>query len=178
MPPRKDIYKDGVNTQFSRQNQPENRGRKPSALRFIRGPDGLSITDIRRIINSLIWEYDSAELEELLKTVEVEVEVKDENGNKKKETKKKLIDPVPMGVNLVLGALADDQKQKSIYNFKALMSIVHGKPTQNVDINATGTLASLALTPEERKKRIEELLKKIEPEKSNRKRTGRTSKPA
>jgi hypothetical protein len=125
MPPRKDIYKDGEKTQFSSENQPENRGRKPSALRFIRD-QGLSITDVKKIIGGLIWDFDSVELEEKLKTVKVKVKGTDG----KTKTVTKLLDPVPMGVNIVLGALAADQKAKSTVNFDRLMDRAYGKPTQ------------------------------------------------
>jgi hypothetical protein len=159
----KHLAEDSKNTQFSPTNQPENRGRKPSVLRFVRGSDVMSITDIRKIIGSLIWEYDSEELAELLKTVNVKV--KDENG--KTKVIKKLKDPIPMGVNLVLGALNADLKSKSITNFERLMDRSYGKPTQTLDIKPTNLFT--AMTPEERDKRIEELLKKSEPKKSAKK---------
>ena len=142
---------------FSSDNQPENNGRKPSALRFIRD-EGMSITDIKKIIGSLIWEYNSEELAEILQTVKVKI--KDKSGKTKTITKLK--DPIPMGVNLVLGALTADLQSKSINNFEKLMDRSYGKPTQNVDLNATGAFASIDITPEERRKQIEELLKKCE----------------
>ena len=115
----------GKATQFTSENQPENRGRKPSALRFIRD-QGMSITDIKKIIGSLIWDYDSAELADLLSTVNVKE--KDENG--KTKTVKRPKEPLPMGINLVLGALAEDLKTKSIANFERLMDRTYGRPTQ------------------------------------------------
>jgi hypothetical protein len=144
--------KKGKDTQFSSENQPENRGRKPSVLSHIR-KSGLSITDISAIIDGLMWEYDSVEITTLLK-------------DKK--------NPLPVGIQIVLGALSDDMKTRSLKNWDILMSRSHGKPTQKVvaDVNTP-----VVLTPEERRKRIEELLKKSEtkPEEPGRKRTGRAS---
>ena len=158
----------GKDTQFTSENQPENRGRKPSALRFIR-EQGLSITDIRKIIDSLIWGYDNKELEELLKTEKVKVEYIDEHGKKKTRTEIRPIEPLPMGVTLILGALNDDNRKRSLTNYKLLMEQVHGKPTQSVEMNATGTLTTVTLSQEERRRRIEELLGKCEPKKKKNK---------
>jgi hypothetical protein len=100
--------KKGKATQFSSDNQPPNRGRKPSVLSFIKA-SGLSISDIKRLLGSLIWEYDSKELAVLLKDKE---------------------NPVPMGMALVLGALTEDMKNKNLANFERLMDRAYGRPTQ------------------------------------------------
>jgi hypothetical protein len=131
----------GKATQFSSTNPPQNPGRRPSVLRLIK-ENGLSIDDIRQIINDLIWEYPPEEIQAILKDKD---------------------NPIPMGVVLVLGALIDDQKKKGLNNFEKLMDRAHGKPTQTVDIKPTNLFT--AMTPEERDKRIEELLKKSEPKK-------------
>jgi hypothetical protein len=49
--------KKGEATQFSSENQSPNRGRKASVLKFIKD-NGLSITDVKRLLGSLIWDYD------------------------------------------------------------------------------------------------------------------------
>jgi hypothetical protein len=105
---RKDIAQDGKKTQFSSDNQPPNRGRKPSVLSFIKASN-LSMSDIKRLLGSLIWEYDSRELAALLKNKE---------------------NPVPVGMALALGALAEDMKNKNLANFDRLMDRAYGKPTQ------------------------------------------------
>jgi hypothetical protein len=105
---RKDIYKDGEKTQFSENNQPPNRGRKPSALKFIK-ESGMSIDDVKRLLGSLIWEYDSKELAALLKDKD---------------------NPVPMGMAIVLGALTEDLKNKNLANLDRLMDRAYGRPTQ------------------------------------------------
>lgn len=159
---------------FSSENQPENNGRKPSYLSFIREQD-VSISDIRKVIGNLIWNYDSEELTLKLKTKKVKI--KDENGKTKTVTK--TIIPLPMGINLVLNALNDDLQKKRLINFNSLMDRAYGKSTQTIDIPPE-TLARISMTPEERRKKIEELLKKSEskPRKSGRKRTGRTVIPS
>jgi len=156
----KNLIKDNEKTRFSKENQPENRGRKPSALRFIR-EEGVSITDIKRIIESLIWGYDSEELAVLLQTVKVK--------GKDGKTLTKTREPVPMGINLILGALNNDLKNKSINNFDKLMDRVYGKATQPVDLPPGSNMTMSMMSPEERDKRIEELLKECEPPKAKRK---------
>ena len=141
---------------FTSENQPKNGGRKPSALRFIR-EEGLSITDIKRIVNSLIWEYDSEELKELVKPQNIKVKIKDENGKKKTVVKNE--NSLPMGISLVLGALADDQKKNCLTNYEKLMDRTHGKSPQQ--INYTDTKSDIPDDPEERRALAEALRKKL-----------------
>jgi hypothetical protein len=100
--------KKGKATQFSSNNQPPNRGRKASVLNFIK-ESGLSTTDVKRLLGSLIWEYDAKELAGLLKDKE---------------------NAVPMGMALILGALTEDLKNKNLANFEKLMDRTYGRPTQ------------------------------------------------
>jgi hypothetical protein len=134
----KNISKAGEKTQFSHDNQPENRGRKPSVLTYIKG-SGLSLDDYRRLLTNLIWEYDHKELAAILK----------DKNNK-----------IPMGLSIVLGALIADQKTKSIANFEKFMDRAFGKPTQGVDIRTSGSMEIISMTPEERQKYIKVLLEK------------------
>jgi hypothetical protein len=109
MATRKDIYKDGVKTQFSKDNQPENRGRRPSLLaRYIK-ENGVSITDIKLMIGSFAFAYNTKEIASLLKDKD---------------------NPPPIGVSLILGALNDDLKNKSLSNLEKLMDRAYGRPTQ------------------------------------------------
>jgi len=105
----------GKGKKFSSDNQPEKRGRRRSVLTTIR-EGGMSVTDIKKVIRNLIWEYDSKELAELLKNKEL---------------------MIPMGMTLILGALVDDQKKNSIANFEKLMDRSDGKPTQNSVVEFT-----------------------------------------
>jgi hypothetical protein len=135
---RKDIAQDGEKTQFSSDNQPENRGRRPSVLTYIKG-SGLSLADYRRLLMDLIWEYDHKEIAALLK----------DKNNK-----------IPMGMTIILGALLHDREKRSIDNYEKLMDRCFGKPTQGVDIKTSGDLEIVSMTTEERKKRIADLMKK------------------
>jgi hypothetical protein len=128
--------KKGEATRFSHDNQPENPGRRPSVLTYIKG-SGLSLDDYKRLLTNLIWEYDHKELAAILK---------DKNNS------------IPMGLTIVLGALIDDRNKKTITNFERFMDRAFGKPTQGVDIQTSGNLAVVSMTSEERQKRIEELL--------------------
>jgi hypothetical protein len=122
MATRKDIYKDGVKTQFSSTNQPENRGRKPSLLaRYIK-ENGVSITDIKLMIGSFVFAYNTKEIATLLKDKD---------------------NPPPIGVSLILGALSDDLKKKSLGNLEKLMDRAYGRPTQK-DIVEFGDIPDTA----------------------------------
>jgi hypothetical protein len=129
--------KKGEATRFSHDNQPENPGRKPSVLGYIKG-SGLSLDDYKRLLTNLIWEYDSKELAAILK-----------NTNNK----------IPMGMTIVLGALIKDQERKSIDNYEKFMDRCFGKTTQGFDIKTSGNIEIAAMTREEKQKRVAELLK-------------------
>jgi len=146
--PRKDIYKDGVKTQFSSTNQPANSGRRPSVFaKYIR-ENRVSLDDIRALFSSMLT-YDADEIKAILKDK---------------------IERPPVGIILLLKAISADMNKGEIKNYEILMNRVFGKPTQPVDFDPS-KLSLTILTPEERKKRIEEILKKSEskPRKTGRK---------
>jgi hypothetical protein len=94
---------------FSSENQPENRGRNPSALsRYIKG-EGVSITDIKLMIGSFIFDHTTTEIAKKLKDKE---------------------NPPPIGVSIILGALNEDLANKNLANIEKLMDRAYGKPTQ------------------------------------------------
>jgi hypothetical protein len=101
-------------TQFSSNNQPENRGRKPSVLSYIKG-SGLSLDDYRKLLTNLIWEYDHKELSAILK----------DKNNK-----------IPIGMTIVLGALLEDQKKRNIDNYDKFMDRCFGKSKASIDLKA------------------------------------------
>jgi hypothetical protein len=144
--------------QFSSENQPYNPGRRPNVFsKYIR-ENRLSLDDLRALISSVL-SYDPDDIDVFLK-------------DKKNKP--------PVAMILFLKAIKADMDKGRLDNWVILSDRSYGKPTQNVDLNATGTLTAVTMSPEDRRKRIEELLKKSEPqpEKPGRKRTGRTSKPA
>jgi hypothetical protein len=132
----RNLVNDGKKTRFSHDNQPANPGRKLSVLSYIKG-SGLSLDDYKRLLTNLIWEYDHKELAAILKG---------------KDNK------IPMGLSIVLGALSDDLEKRSIANFEKFMERAFGKPTQGLDITASGNLEVINMSSGERQKRIKELL--------------------
>jgi hypothetical protein len=112
----------GKATQFSTENQPVNSGRKPSTLsRYIK-ENGVSITDIKLMINSFIFDHTTKEIVALLKDKE---------------------NPPPIGVSIILGALNEDLTNKNLANLEKLMDRANGKPTQK-DIVEFGDIPDTA----------------------------------
>jgi hypothetical protein len=128
----------GKATQFSSDNQPENRGRKPSVLRYIKD-GGVSLADIRRMMGSFIFDHTTKEIADLLKDKE---------------------NPPPVGVSIILGSLSEDLQNKNLANFEKLMDRAYGKPIQGFDVTTSGSMEIISITPAERQKRIKELLAK------------------
>jgi hypothetical protein len=95
-------------TQFSQDRQPENPGRKPSVLRYVKN-SGVSITDIQLMLGSFIFDHNPKEIAEVLKDKE---------------------NPPPMGVSIILGALCEDLENRNLANWEKLMDRAYGKPTQ------------------------------------------------
>ena len=144
----RNLVKDGEKTRFSPTNQPANSGRRPSVFaKYIR-ENRVSLDDMRALISSMLG-YDAEEIRKILKDK---------------------ADKPPIGIILLFNALLDDVQKKRLVNWEKLMDRTHGKPTQPVDIDPSN-LSLTFLTPEERKKRIEEILKKSEskPRKTGRK---------
>jgi uncharacterized protein YcgL (UPF0745 family) len=52
------------------------------------------------------------------------------------------------------------ERRRSYEMVKYMLERCFGKPTQDIDVNTSGNLGIVALDPEERRKRIDELLKK------------------
>ncbi|GHU09763.1 hypothetical protein FACS1894151_08200 [Spirochaetia bacterium] len=123
---------------FSSDNQPENPGRKPSALsRYIKD-GGVSITDIQLMLGSFIFDHTTKEIAALLKDKE---------------------NPPPIGVSIILAALNEDLTNKNLGNLEKLLDRAYGKPTQKVD-------GSLSIRDDELLKELQGKVKAMnEPEK-------------
>jgi hypothetical protein len=108
----KNLAKAGEKTQFSKERQPVNPGRRPAALsRYIK-EQGVALSDIRLMIGSLIFGHTSQELSAMLKD-------KDH--------------PPPAGVALILGAIVDDLKKNNLGNLEKLMDRSYGKPEKTIN---------------------------------------------
>jgi len=107
----RNLIKDGEKTQFSSTNQPANSGRRPSVFaKYIR-ENRVSLDDIRALISSLLT-YDAAEIEAILK-------------NEK--------DKPPIGIILLLKAIAADASKGELTNWEKLMDRVHGRPEKKLN---------------------------------------------
>ena len=158
--PRSDGLAAGARTQFSSAYQPANRGRKPSKLKKWIKEYSVSVEDFTAVFRNIIAVHTLGELEELVNA----------------ENKKKL----PVIVALCVSAFLRDMKTGTLTSANTVLDRVMGKPAQSVKMSGTGNMVITVMTPDERKKRIKELLAKGEPkpEKPERKRTGRASKPS
>jgi DNA-binding transcriptional MerR regulator len=133
------LAKNRIATQFSKDNPPKNPGRKPSVLRYVKD-NGVSITDIKRILGSFIFDYTAKEIKDLLKDKE---------------------NPPSIGVLIILETLTEDLRNKKLSNFEKLFAMAYGKPTQGLDITTSPEGNQIAnMTNKERQDRIKELLKK------------------
>jgi hypothetical protein len=135
---------------FSSDNQPANPGRRPNVYEKYIKEERVSLDDQRAIFSSILA-YNSDEVDVILKSKE----------------------KPPVGMVLILKAIATDLKKGELINYEKLMDRTHGKSTQPLEI-PPDTLARITMNPEEKRKRIEELLKKSEskPKTTGRKRTG------
>jgi hypothetical protein len=121
--PRKDIYKDGVKTQFSSTNPAKNPGRRPNVFaKYIR-ENRVSLDDIRALISSMLG-YDAAEIQAILK-------------NK--------VDKPPMGIILLFKAITADMEKGEITNLEKLMDRAYGKPEKTIN-HEIGKITPEALT--------------------------------
>jgi hypothetical protein len=123
---------------FSSTNPPKNPGRHPNVYEKYVKEERVSLDDQRAIFSSILA-YDADEIDAILKS-------------KNKP---------PVGMVLLLKAIATDLKKGELINYEKLMDRTHGKSTQPVDI-PPDMINRISMSPEERQKRIEELLKKSE----------------
>lgn len=132
-----------VHSRFSSEHQPlpENRGRYPSKLNGFIKDNKIDCTDVSKIIKNVIFDHSELELMDMLKD---------------KET--------PMLVRLFIRAYIEDFKNGTLQNIETLLNRSVGRPKIDMDISASlsGEINHnvTAMTPEERKKRLDALLKK------------------
>ena len=122
-------------TQFGKDNQPENAGRKPSLLKAYIQDNGVSIQDVRLVFKNIIFEKTKEELDELME---------DESQ--------------PMLIRAIVSAYLRDFETGRIDIINSILDRVYGKADQPV--NLSGMVETASLTPEQRKARIAELEKK------------------
>lgn len=123
-------------TRFSKDNQPANRGRKPSKLKRFIKDNNLSDIDISFMIR-LVFEKNEAQLNELLQN-----------------------DKIPMLMRLFVKAFLDDFVKGRLINFEQLMKRAYGEPIQKISFPQDDNEKDL--TDEEIDLKIKEILNENE----------------
>jgi hypothetical protein len=145
---------------FTADEQPANRGRKPSVLRFIKD-NGVSITDIKLMLGSFIFDHTPEEIAKLLR-------------DKK--------NPPPIGISIILAALNEDLKNKNLANIDKLLDRAYGRSVQAIDLTQKpNDLPEGIHDLEEYEKYLDEkarLLDEPEPKRKNRPKKGKGKTPS
>jgi hypothetical protein len=148
------IVEAGKGTRFSKTNRPKNPGRKPSKLKKWIKDYELSKNDVDAVFINFLFDKSIGEIEEIIND-------------------KKLRDKLPSGIGFQLQILINQAKKGNGRHLENILYMLFGKPTQGLDITASGNLEVINMTFRERQKRIKELLEetrkkaKNEPEKPN-----------
>lgn len=120
----------GKETRFSSENQPQNRGRKPSIYKYIKDNTGKKVSpemskeDYLRVIRHLM-ESSPEEMERL---------VKDEDGKPNKKT--------PVWVLNVISAINTDIRYGRTSTVELLFDRVFGKATQMVETEVSANVST------------------------------------
>ena len=122
---------------FSASRQPANPGRKPSKLRKFIKENNISREDVGAMIRNVLFTYTEDQLHAL-----------------EYDTKK------PMIIRLFVRAFRADWQRGSLQNFATFMDRAYGAP--KMELGVSGGLAITALSPEERRSRIAELLAQLD----------------
>ncbi|MCL2174581.1 MAG: hypothetical protein FWB73_00920 [Treponema sp.] len=116
---RKDIYKDGINTQFSKTNQPANAGRKPSKLKkFIKDFD-VSKLDVDILARNIIFNYSYADIKKLYEGLKDKPEIQDS---------------LPVGIAVLISGMYHDIKRGDNKITNSLLDRIYGKPVDFTDM--------------------------------------------
>ena len=126
---------------FSSENQPANRGRKPSKLKKWIKENNVANEDFIGIFKNIIATHT---IEELQKMIE------GDNENK-----------LPVIVALCISAFIHDMKTGTLTAANSVLDRIIGKPHQSVAITASGSIDISGMSIEERYKRIQGLLRKM-----------------
>ena len=148
---------------FSSSYQPLNKGKRRDKLKEFIDKERVSIGDLRAIFENLVCSYSFGDYDAIHNP---------ESGREE----------LPVIVAAYMKAIMTDHRKGTVDTIERLIDRVHGKPTNTVDVKSDKGLSITIMSPEERDKRIEELLRKGETgknaEKSQRGREGRDVKPS
>jgi UDP-N-acetylenolpyruvoylglucosamine reductase len=126
---------------YSSTNQPQNRGRKPSKLKKWVKEYNVGAADYRAIFNNII----------ACKTVE-ELQAMIKKGN---------VEKLPVVVVACASAVVDDIQHGRLTWTNTVLDRVMSKPTQQVEVEATGGINISNMGMGDRQKRLESLVTKL-----------------
>jgi len=110
------ITEAGKKTQFSKERQPMNNGRKPSKLKkWIKELD-LSKTDVNAVFKNFLYGKSNAEIEDLI------------NDKEKR-------DKLPFGLSLHLTVLINQAKKGDGKHLETIHYMLYGKPKESVEVS-------------------------------------------
>jgi hypothetical protein len=125
---------------FSKAYKPANTGRRKDYLKeFADEKQRVSLNDFTTMLENLVFDHSFGDMEKILA-----------KGQK----------TLPAAIAGIIKGLIKDLSKGNVDVLFSIMDRVYGKPVQSVAMNATATIASVSMSPEEREKRIEELLGK------------------
>jgi hypothetical protein len=128
---------------FSPSYQPLNKGKRRDKLKEFIDKERVSIGDLRAILENLICSYSFGDFDAIHNP---------ESGREE----------LPVIIAAYMKAIMTDHRKGTVDTIERLIDRVHGKPTNTVDVKSDSGLSITLMTPEERDKRIEELLRKGE----------------
>ena len=109
------IVENGKKTQFTKENQPMNRGRKPSKIKkWIKEYD-LSKTDVNAVFTNFLYNKSKKEIEEIIND-------------------KELRDKLPFGLSLHLNILINQAKKGDGRHLEDIHDRLHGKPKESLEV--------------------------------------------
>ncbi|MDR2494671.1 MAG: hypothetical protein LBD24_05545 [Spirochaetaceae bacterium] len=113
---RESIKDEGKSTRFSKENQPENRGRKPSLLKkWIKEYD-IPISDVRAVMTNLMFAYTLKEIKEIADREE----------------------GMPVGISVMAKGLAADIESGNPKNLEKMLDRSFGKTAPEKTVEARG----------------------------------------
>ena len=122
------ILEAGMNTRFSSENQPENRGRKPDKLKGWIDNYDLSKNDVHSTFIKFLFDKTIGEIEEII------------NDSKKRSE-------LPMSVYIQLKVLTSAAKRGDARHFENILYMIYGKPKQDIEFG--GGLQLFKVTQED-----------------------------
>ena len=128
---RKDIHKDGESTQFSKDNQPQKRGRKPDKLKELARKHDYSKSDVKAMIQDILFGNKLGELEEIITD---------------NEKRKELTAFTAYALKL-LQVSTEKGDPRAFFSF---LETVYGKPSQELSVSGSMSMSgNLTLSKEE-----------------------------